>query len=286
MKSENTIVACFHNIWGWSEVERVGPIAPRCRLMKEFYLKSCPDVICLQEFLTGFRLTENDSVLLSLKDFQYEEADVGTVVELTPHHKRICPTATPILYRKDKLKLLRCGVHKFDIYNGGGADKFATWAVFQTVDEKKFGIMSVHMAYEDGDAGDRFRLLQAQKVMEIVTELKKQESCPIIFGGDLNSLPTSQSYAYFANQQGCFDVRSLAMEADDTATHFGGPLWDSEKNRYCPHDDIRWGEYLNGAYDHVFCVGKKVSFLSFRVICNELTRSISDHVPIMLKMRF
>lgn len=262
----------YHNIWGWNESE-TNPTDQRNRMLAATYLEYMPDVLCLQECTMMMRNSEKYPIAQTLKEAGYEEVSAAPVTT----------TATPILYRTDVLKLIASGAHKFEV--GGGDDKYATWAVFETkADGQRFAVVSVHLAYQQTAEGNGWRYEQVGTVSELVAQLQSTYACPVITGGDMNCTTTSDPYKRYL-ENGFADVQTLAAETDDSNTNFGYPSFSSAIGMF-ERPSVGGGSYRNDAIDHVFASGSGLRFDLFDIVTDNYVLCASDHTPLLVDFSF
>ncbi|MGM9682302.1 MAG: hypothetical protein ACI3XQ_01760 [Eubacteriales bacterium] len=236
----------FHNIWGWNE-SATNPTEQRNLMLGLTYLEYMPDILCLQECTAMMRNPEKNPIMATLAENGYAEVDVGKVDGYE--------TATPIFYRTSVLKVLEKGVLKFDKNMGGGEDKFVTWAVFETIDGgKKFGVLSVHLAYQRTEQGNQYRLAQVPQVVEIAEQIEAKYSCAVLIGGDMNCYVNEDPYNLYLNK-GLTDVWnsvSASGQRDDGKSNYGYPTFNSELGIFERAEITSYGKYSTGSVDHVF----------------------------------
>lgn len=261
-----------HNTWGWDN-SADGPRMPATAnaLLHEIYSNYMPDILALQEYTDLMR--EANSVIESLAAFGYAELDVAVEGEAG------VKTATPLIYRADKLDVVLKGCERIDTTSD---DKFATWAIFQLKNtNKKIGVMSVHYAYqEDADAR---RAEQADLTSKKAAALAEANNCPFIICGDMNMTITAEAFGTFADN-GFADIQTLVPDAETSGTLYGGyPVYDAEWG-FFDRDKVKLGGYSDNAIDHAVYAGTGVTFNTFDIVSDSYSAVSSDHAPILIDM--
>ena len=262
----------YHNVWGWNE-SATNPTEQRNEMMINVYAEYNADILCLQEVTHQMRLNKDVPLLKGMEKYGYAEVEFEPIKNLY--------TATPILYKTDKVKVIDKGLIKFDF--GGGQDKFITWAVFETLEGgKKLGVISVHLAYQGGEQGEAYRLAQVPQVVEVAKQINTKYFCPVLTGGDMNCNMNSKPYAEYL-KLGFTDVWTAIGEGenrDDDATNFGYPTWNSQLGMFERPGGM--GGSFATAIDHVFYYGMGLSFKSYRIIQDNYVMCTSDHCPAVI----
>ena len=266
----------FHNIWGWNE-SATNPTEQRNQMLAATYLEYLPDVLCLQECTMMMRNAAKHPIAQALLSAGYEELSQDAIDGKL--------TATPILYRTDKLTLKAKGQYKFPV--GGGDDKFVTWGVFteNKTGGQTFAVVSVHLAYQQTAEGNAWRCSQVDEVAGIVSDLRRQYQCPVITGGDINCTPTSDPYQRFL-EKGFTDVQGIAAKTESSATHFGYPSFSEMIGMFTRAAITNKGSYADGAYDHVFLTGGGVTFDLYDIVTDNYVMCASDHTPTLVEFSF
>lgn len=265
----------FHNIWGWNESE-TNPTEQRNQMLAATYLEYLPDILCLQECTMMMRNASRHPIAAALLSAGYEELTQDAIDGKL--------TATPILYRTEKLELLEKGQYKFPV--GGGDDKFVTWGVFRDRESgRTFGVLSVHLAYQLTEQGDTWRYDQVGEVAGIVAALRDKYDCPIITGGDMNSTTQSRAYRRYLDS-GFTDVQGIAAKSEDSNTNFGYPTFSADAGMFERPTITKKGSYKTDAIDHVFVSGSGLRCDTFDIVTDTYVLCASDHTPVLVEFSF
>ncbi len=260
----------YHNIWGWNESE-TNPTEQRNMMLGALYSEYAPDVLCLVECTAQMRNPDKSSVIADLEGRGFVEVDSPIIKDFK--------TATPILYNPERMEVLESGTYKFAV--GGGNDKFATHAVLKGKDSANcFGVISVHLAYQQTPEGEEFRLLQVPEVMQIARDIQSKYNCSVIIGGDMNCWTPNAPYKKFG-ELGARDIRDYAKISDDLGTAHPYPTYNSqtglmERKEFSPRT------YSDAALDHIFFIGEDFEFGRFATVNDNYTMCTSDHCPIVI----
>ncbi len=248
------------------------------------YLDVLPDVIGVQE------ASEKMTALILKELFRVKLAD-GTKA----NYVLVSGGDTPILYRKDKLRLLESGhlcypesVPGYEGSFNNQETKSYTYGVFEDrTTHQVFAYCSTHLWYMSSDPskgrnyreGSNFaRAYQFGIVSEKMDEVMKRYACPGFIVGDLNaamhSMCLDRAYA-----EGWTDVHDLAVgECDQTRGHHpcgGGGFSRGEAGTF------------DQAIDHILIKnGENVRIERFCRLTDEWYDCISDHYPLYTEVTF
>ncbi len=286
----------YHNVWGWSNlVDYDKPISQANEILYDTYLEYAPDILCLQEVTSEVKNNEDFPLVEKLcKDGGYAEVEVDPVLKLDG----IYYTATPILYRPEILKLLDSGRTKFGyglgitdkyLQESEGPDKWATYAVFEVLDENgkgtgtKIGVISVHLSEKE----DNHRLAQIPDVLKIANDIKNKYGCPVMMGGDINCTINTAPHNELLNKG--FEDVWMAMDGaegrEDVSTRYSYPTFNEESGLLEGNFNAINGKYKSSAIDHIFCYNKDsgyINYKTFDVVTDNYVMRASDHAPILL----
>ena len=205
--------------------------------------------------------------------------------ELRPlNYEIITGGDTPILFRRDRVKLLESGFFRYteDIPGLVGSfnnveSKSYTWGMFETRDEakKRFALLSTHLWWKSSavqPGSNEARAYQIRQASAALTAVMERYNCFGIIMGDLNASMDSLCLKA-AGEEGWTDVHYLAAESDDTRGHHPcGPNGYSRQETFPPFSE---------AIDHILIkngAGVKISY--FRRLTDAWFDPISDHYPL------
>ena len=272
---------CDKNTEAWAAAGEDCSAEARVPLMVKAYLEVMPDILGLQE--VSRRQAKIMMDLMSKVDLPD-----GTVAD----YEYVSGSDTPIVYRRDKLKLLESGFFRFTesvpgyegSFNNGETKSYA-WGVFEFRDtKKKIALLSTHLWYKSGNpesagyqAGSnearRYQLMQAVcRMNRVIAEYE----CPGIIMGDLNANINSLALRA-AEEDGWTDVYRLAKGfRDETRGH-----------HYCNPKGYRrdTGGTFEQAIDHILAKNLgNCTVESFRRLTPEYFDKASDHYPLYIEL--
>lgn len=247
-------------------------LAGRADIIIEKILEYYPEVVGLQECNSSGQKTIVDA----LSDF-YGSA-VGYIDGTTTK------AYTPILYRKDKLKLIESGAVFFEKRYTGTNTKTMSWAVFEEIETgKKFAVLNAHYAliaasYNLGSMtnaveGAQWREDNSRQMLEKAAELKNKYNgtLPVMLMGDLNSNRNSKSIQMLE------DVYNDSMNVATVSKTTGMASYHSKPGQVpkagMPIDFIFVDSALINVYRHL-------------IPTDSATANISDHAPVITDISF
>ncbi len=190
---------------------------------------------------------------------------------------------TPIVFRRDRLKLLESGFFRYTEEIPGlegsfnnAESKSYTWGMFETRDEgKRFALLSTHLWYRSSASqpgSNVARAYQLRQASAAITAVMERYDCFGIIMGDLNASMNSLCLDA-AKEEGWTDVHYLTDDTDNTKGHHPcGP------NGYCRPDPFRPFE---DAIDHILIKnGDNVKVNYFRRLTDPWFDTVSDHYPL------
>lgn len=258
----------FFNVLGGCD-KTLYPHPQRNQTAAESLIALTPDVFGIQECSPDVR--GGDSLITTLASAGYIE------VSVTPNNSNKT-NYTPLLYNKNKFKVIDCGYHLYD----DGADdksKSITWGVFEDLGNgKRFAVMSTHFAWKS-DA-EPSRIKDAEQILALNVQIKEKYNCPIISGGDLNCKVATVPYQNML-KGGMKDMQKLAKKADNLSSWHTYPEYDTTVGLYLKLF-MPTSTYDN-AIDHALLYnGDNVTVNIFKIMTLEYTLISADHCPVLV----
>jgi glycerophosphoryl diester phosphodiesterase len=243
--------------------------------------KYAPDVISWQEVNDGWwasRLFREMSEYETVRGDE-DEAMVRAGADLSMR-RRNWVNHEPLMYRKDRLKLLDSGL---DFYHFAlQPEKSLTWAVLEDrADGRRFVAFATHFWWKkDGIVDDAVRDLNARHVISRIESVRaKWGALPVVGGGDLNCVDGSQPLATFL-AGGYGDAGVLAPVRSSVPSEHGALVRDAEGR--CRGRVGKVGEKGHRMIDHVLFDLGGVRALRHDVVVDEEAIHISDHSPVVV----
>ena len=191
---------------------------------------------------------------------------------------------TPILYRKDRLRLLDSG---FDIFHIalGGCSKAVTWAVFEDKRSgRRFISFCTHFWFKkNGAESDVLRELNVRHILWRMADVRRKwGNIPVIGGGDLNSSPGSLAHETFKREgySNAMDVAKEKTARSATRTYHGYPKQD-ENGIYHGTVAPPGKDRPEQSIDHIFFTGG-IRALKYDLDLDQETLDSSDHSPVVV----
>ena len=259
-----------NNVWNcdtdkWASPDEDCSAQGRYRGLCAVYLAYRPDVICFQEMTY---------VMINL--IKNELNAHGLSYALLTYTTGTAKPYTCILYRSDRVRLIRQGHHDFT-YGTDAGSKGYTWGYFQDLTTgKRFFALSTHMWWKgesDTPGSNAWREAQANEIVAATADLASLYGCPVFAMGDFNCNISSQAYKNF--------VAGGFADAFDLATVYA----DNIKGHHTCNADGYARESTTQSYstaiDHIMLrnpVGTKI--LTFDHAHPYFFIKISDHYPL------
>ena len=256
----------FNNVHGAHT--DVYPMETRNQMQAELHFEYLPDVIGLQENAACV-----GTYHARMKKFGYSP------VPITPTNSNK-QDYTAMLYRADKLDIVKCGYYLYDD-GAGDKSKSVSWAVFKDkASGDVFAVGSTHFYWTSDDLGKSARIKDAAQLAEVVKDITTKYNCPMIVGGDfncnINSEPIKNLYS-----AGFENLQKISPDTMDTTTHHAYSPWNEELNLYI--DVVIPTKAYSSAIDHALLYNKStLTPKMFRVILHDYTLLSSDHCPVMV----
>lgn len=269
---------CNNNLW-----EAIGDdcsAEARVPGLVKSYLVAAPDVLGLQEVSI-----KQAQIMMNLMSHVTLEDGIEAVYEY------VSGGDTPIVYRRDKYKLLESGFFRyteevpgFEGSFNNGETKSYTWGVFKgREDGKVFALLSTHLWWRSGNPKSGSYQAGSNEAREYQISLAADEfqkvidryNCPGVIMGDLNATLDSLCLkALFA--RGWQEVHDIAVgDRDETRGHHF-----CCKDGYGRRDD---GGKFPQAIDHILIKNQGGAVVNhFRRIAPEWFDKLSDHYPLYI----
>lgn len=233
------------------------PVYPRVQVMEEFTRHYAPDVIALQEMCSDW-----------YKYFPERVEDTYALV----HDKSI---KTNLMYDKNKLTLIDCGVEEYSGRDNSGCRAVA-WGVFEIKESgRRFAATSTHFDLGTEDYKVEYRTTQIAELAERINAITAQYGVPVIAMGDYNVL-VGEDYGAGSNYSDLLEVTGTKDARLDYI--------DSIEKAY---DEQYVEEHKDGLWDHILVKGE-ITPLKFFIItspffdCENPEDSMTDHYPHIL----
>ena len=243
------------------------------------YLEVMPDVLGLQEV----SLHMADLMMERMRKVELED---GTVAR----YEYVSGGDTPLVYRRDKLRLLESGFFRYTeavpgyegSFNNGETKSYA-YGVFEDRESKKrFVLLSTHLWFKSSNpasrsyqlGSDEARAYQIMQACEKMDEMMDKYNCPGIIMGDFNARMDSPCLKA-VQWAGWRDVHDLAVgDCDQTrGYHPCGPAG---------YKRVEMGTF-DQAIDHIIVKNPGELVVNhFRRITDEYFDRVSDHYPLYI----
>lgn len=267
----------FNNILGNCDNNQY-PVSYRTRSVTELLSSFNADVIGLQECSPTSR---SFNIVKLMKNYGFEE------VAVTPTNSKKS-NYTPLFYNPETVKVIAADyVYYAGTLNDGGS-KSITWAVFETLsDKKQFAVCSTHFFYQGADmGGDAGRLENAKTLVETAKSIADKYKVPVIAGGDLNTKTTTSVFSHLTSN-GFTSIQGIAKTTDKTNTHHAYPEFSSDLGYYSNFAYPTENSYASKAIDHALVYNKgSLVFNLFDVISEDFALMSSDHCPLVVDFTF
>ncbi len=201
---------------------------------------------------------------------------------------------TPIVFRRDKLKLLESGFFRYDekvpgyegSFNNGGTKSY-TYGVFECREcGKRLALMSTHLWWKSSNpasknylaGSDEARAYQLMLAGAKMDEVMSKYNCPGVLMGDFNA--AMESYALKAiTWAGWREVHDLSKgETNNERGHH--PCGNGGFQR------VDMGSFSQ-AIDHIMLKNHEgVTVNYFKRLTDEYFDSVSDHYPLYVDISF
>ena len=246
------------------------------------YLEVMPDVLGLQEVSPTMAVLMMDKI----RSVALEDGTVAT-------YEYISGGDTPIVYRRDKLKLLESGFFRYTeevpdyegSFNNSETKSYAYGVFEDRASKKRFALMSTHLWWKNSNpncanpkhyqlGSDEARAYQIMQACAKMDEMMDKYSCPGIIMGDFNARMDSPCLKA-AQWAGWREVHDLAVgDCDQTRGHH--PCGPAGYKR------TEMGTF-DQAIDHIIVKNPGELVVNhFRRITDEYFDRVSDHYPLYI----
>ena len=269
---------CDRNTEAWRAMGRDCSAEARVGGLLRAYTAVLPDVMGLQEVSTRMATL----MMAGLEEVRLADGSAAL-------YEYVSGGDTPIVYRRDRLKLLESGFFRYEEAVPGLEGSFnnhetKSWCfgVFESRETgRRFALMSTHLWWMSSHpeaahyraGSNRARAYQIGLAGARMDEVMAKYACPGVIMGDLNasvhSLCLETAFA-----AGWREVHDLAPAADRDETRGHHP---------CGPEGFRRGEpgAFDEAIDHILLKnGEGARVRSFRRLTDEWFDPISDHYPL------
>jgi endonuclease/exonuclease/phosphatase family metal-dependent hydrolase len=245
------------------------------------YLEVMPDVLGLQE--VSLHMAD-----LMMEKMRKVELPDGTVAK----YEYVSGGDTPIVYRRDKLKLLESGFFRYTeaipgyegSFNNSETKSYAYGVFEDRVSGKRFALMSTHLWWKSSNpnsdpkyylhGSDEARAYQIMQAASKMDEMMDKYHCPGIIMGDFNAKMDSPCLKA-VQWAGWREVHDLAVgDCDQTRGHH--PCGPGGYKR------VEMGTF-DQAIDHIVVKNPGELVVNhFRRITDEYFDRVSDHYPLYI----
>lgn len=269
------------NIWG---DYFNNPVSEREAGVEATILKSRPEVISLQEVTPNWY---KSPMFVNLDRCGYDivRGDEDAALEraaLTGEKTATHINHEPILYRRDRLKMLDAGTEFFHLTLQ--TSKSGTWAVLEDkTNGRRFVAFATHFWWkENGKESDTIRELNARHILWLLSDIRRKwgDDLPAILGGDLNSNEKSIAHEML-RRGGFFNAASHADVRSMHCSEHGDPKRGAD-GKY--HGSLRPAkdDTPDHSIDHIYYT-KGIHALRHEVITDQQALDVSDHSPVLVE---
>lgn len=261
------------NIWG----DYFGnPVYERDLKMADYILRSCVDIIGMQEVTGSFWKS---------RLFKKLDPEFGVIRDGKDSYREL----NPLLWRKSRLELIEGGTHVFALSDNPERSKGFSWGVFKDkITGKMLISYSTHLWWKRGAVSDAMRINNANELLAKIAGLKKKYACAVVGGGDLNCTVNfrangSKSPLESLEKAGLADAQYTTVGASKYSSHHGNPVRDHLGElrgfvRENAHDP-------NNSLDHVHYSTNAVTPIALLVDRDQAAMEASDHSPVIFTFK-
>lgn len=251
------------NIWGDYFGNKV---EPRKDTFIEFFLKSAPDILGIQEYTPGWYDTD---MLVKLSDIYTTIGESGTNNNFVP-----------LLIKTDKFNIVESGYEAYA--NTPDVSKGITYAVLSEKGSgKKLFVCNTHFWWMTGEEHDKLRCQNARQLIALMKKLCEKHS---VFGfafGDLNTKIESDAMQSLING-GLSLLIEKAEKADRVSSHHGDPEKVGEDKYVGRRTD---NDYTH-SIDHILSYAFEDKVKEYRIVEEQALLDVTDHSPVFAEIEF
>ena len=245
----------------------------RVGIMLDSFVMCSPDVLCLQEMSAQW----HRGLDTELSAYGYAQVPFSP----NPALGNLPPTAnyTPIFYKKAIFNVVASGYEQFEsVKHRPDGDKSSsksfTWSVFERrSDGLRFAVISTHLTwYGEPIQAEKYRVQDANELLEAVDMLERTYGVPVAIMGDMNSGVGQDAYN---------TLRSSGM---DTAVRLALKTQDANYNTY--HELDVYPAQNASMIDHVFVTKQNTTVNYYQTFVNSDVISGSDHTPTIADLTY
>lgn len=245
----------------------------RVGIMLDSFVMCSPDVLCLQEMSAQW----HRGLDTELSAYGYAQVPFSP----NPALGNLPPTAnyTPIFYKKAIFNVVASGYEQFDSVKrrpdgDKSSSKSFTWSVFERrSDGLRFAVISTHLTwYGEPIQAEKYRVQDANELLEAVDMLERTYGVPVAIMGDMNSGVGQDAYN---------TLRSSGM---DTAVRLALKTQDANYNTY--HELDVYPAQNASMIDHVFVTKQNTTVNYYQTFVNSDVISGSDHTPTIADLTY
>ena len=202
---------------------------------------------------------------------------------------------TPIVYRRDRLKLLESGFFRYDeavpglegSFNNGETKSYCFGVFERREDGRRFALMSTHLWWMSSHpesknyraGSNQARAYQIRLASARMDEVMAKYACPGVLMGDLNASIDSLCLEA-ARAAGWREAHDLAPAGDRDETRGHHPCGPAGFERNDPGT-------FSQAIDHILLKNEGgAQVLCFRRLTDAWFDKVSDHYPLYIDIRF
>ena len=249
------------NIWGDYFGNKV---EPRKDTFVEFFLKSAPDILGIQEYTPGWYGTDMLEKLSGIYTTIGESGDKNNFV--------------PLLIKTEKFNIVESGYESYA--DTPDVSKGITYAVLnEKIGEKNFLVCNTHFWWMTGEEHDKLRCQNACQLINLMKKLcEKHGVCGFAFG-DLNTKIESDAMKQLIS--GGFSLLiETAENADMVSSHHGDP----EKVGQDKYVGRRTNNDYKHSIDHILSYGFEGKVKEYRVVEEQALLDVTDHSPVFVEI--
>lgn len=236
-----------------------------------------PDVIAIQEGCKAWSANFFDTSRSFIFDYNVIHAQTQVT---TDHHL----TMLYIAYKRDRYELLDEGTERFTNYEGmKNKPTMGFGAVWIKLRDKQTGdefiCISTHWHHHDNSEewSNEARYYQAKGMTALVTRLEQEHDCPVIVGGDFNTLSVTDYANYIV------EMANYGLEFEDFGDKYAMvPFENAGYSSLKFVEGVKTEGFIaaNNSIDNIYARLNKVTATTICTHVDEDTKAASDHYPV------